>query len=427
MAAIAVFSSVFVMSTAQATSSNSCKISKSDLRTIHSVGWPDSLASLPSIGSPNILVIGIDFIDDTEPGSAKQFLNSALELNKVKEYFVAVSGGLFEPRFEIIPNWVRMPEASSFYGSSTFQDSLIDNKWATSTLSQGALSAVENIIDLSKINMVIIVVSGGVTMSGNVSNSFPNTALKGRGTSEISGFAIVGKGAMQVPGLASWKVIAHEINHLLGLADLYLYGENGWWQAKTNGPFGIQGFLQGGSSDSLGWSLWLLDWLSDSRVICQNKPVSVKQIVLSASNANPSKAQLLVVNLSPTKNLVIEALKAKGYESSTYSDSVLVYTVDSSTKSGEGPVRIIPNPTKLTLMPLSSAIPDWVRFKEAPLTPESYLKFEDFLIVNNGPIGDAVSISFLVGEKAAIEFARLEKLKESKLSGQSRVSRGLRP
>jgi len=405
----------FAQPAAQAHDLTPCRIQKLDATSRMSIGWPKSAASLPSIGSVNILVMAVDFENAIELGNTEQILKRALRLDKATEYFKQVSGGLFNPNFVLFPNLVKLPFSSSYYGDSPFLDTFVNGRWSTEHLAQGAIDIVQNSMDLSQFDAAITLVSGGSVLSGNAAYAFIETSDQDPNKSDINRHIIVGQGAMNFPNIESWKVIAHELNHLLGIADLYLLSEDGWWQGRSTGPFGIQSSLAKFATDSLGWERWLLNWIPDPRIYCQGRAKTQKNLSMGPRAANSSATELFIVNLSPTKVLAVEALTHDGYESSTYPDSVLVYTVDSAIPMGEGPVRIIPHPTKITLAPLSSAIPDWNRFQTAPLKPGEYVRYENFLILNNAKIKGAVSISFFVGKDATRKFKELETLKNAKV------------
>lgn len=406
-----------LMSPAQAAPADlsPCKILATDTASTMRVGWPKHPGTLNSKGAPNILVVGVDFEDDTEKGDAKVILSWVLQLNKVKEYYRTVSGGLFHPNFTVVPSFIRMPSPSSHYGGDLEQDKMVDGEWETHHLFKDATAEVGKMDNLDLYDAAIIVVTGGSTLAGRAAYAVVNHGDSRSMKDAHGNYIVIGKGSMNIAEIQHWKVIVHEMNHLLGVADLYVYGPDGWWQGKSPGPFGQQAYLYSSSTDSLGWNRWINGWISDERVTCRSIAKTSENLLMSPRSGSTG-AELFITKLSDTQVLVVEALTASSADSKTYPQSLLVYTVDSSIKMGEGPVRIVPNPTKLTTAPLSPSIPDWIRFTEAPLKPGDYVRYGDYLIVNNAGVKNDTTMSFYVGSAASTRFNQLEAIKRKKSS-----------
>jgi M6 family metalloprotease-like protein len=384
-----------------------CKIQATDTTATMRVGWPKHPGTLNPIGSPKILVIGVDFADEPENGDAKTILTWVLQLNKIKEYFQSASGGLFNPEFTVVPSFVRMPYPSSHYGGNVEQDTFVDGEWQTHHLFKDATAEVGKMDNLDNYSAAMIVVTGGGSLAGRAAYAVVNYGNSPSIKDGSGNYIVIGKGAMNIAEIQHWKVIVHEINHLLGLADLYVYGPDGWWQGKSPGPFGQQAYLYSTSTSSLGWNLWLNNWIADDRIACQGEPKTIENLLMDPHELGQG-TDLFIARVSENKVLVVEALSTASYDSKTYPKSLLVYTVDSSIKMGEGPVRIVPNPTKLTTAPLSPSLPDWIRFTEAPLKPGDYVRYGDYLIVNNAGVKVDTTMSFYVGAAATTRFNQLE-------------------
>lgn len=376
-----------------------CKIAQVDTSQVTRVGWPKFPGIISSEGSPKFLVVGLDFIDAPMTSYGTDRIRSIFQLDKVTDRYKFVSGGKFAPTFDIYPNWVRLPEPSSHYGEDRDLVEFVQGEWGTHHLVHDLIQQIDMKRDLSSYQGILAYVSGGQSLSGKASYAtLIDTDLVGE-NSEITNYIVLGRGWESEERVEKWRPVVHEINHLLGLADLYLYKPNGYWLGRTPGPFGQQAFVFESSSDSLGWNRWLNGWVDSHEIICITDSREINKVFMSPPyDSDASGTQLVIYRISASKVLVIEALAASGYAASTYPNSVLIYQVDSSVNSGEGPVTIIPRPTRLTMAPLSPNLPDWERFKEAPLIPGSYVEYGDFLIVNEAKQKTGSTLSVYIGE-----------------------------
>jgi hypothetical protein len=130
---------------------------------------------------------------------------------------------------------------------------------------------------------------------------------------------------------------------------------------------------------------------------------------MSSLNSIESSYEMVVIKVSPTVVYVVEALKNKGFEASTFSNSLLIYKVDVTVKTGFGPVTIVPKKTKVTTAPLSAGLPDWVRFQEAPLRVFEQVFSEGMLFRNTNYESGALTFSLFTGGSALSEQKRLPK------------------
>jgi M6 family metalloprotease-like protein len=378
-----------------------CKIQRYDQTNPLSIGWPKFPGTLITIGKPKILVIGVDFPDAPAQDFTPESIPRLMNLESVSSYFKKVSNGLLDPQFKVVPNWVRMPHSSDHYGTNREGVLFVDGEWQTHHLEHDATNELKRSLNLSEFDAAILFVSGGAVLSGRSAYA---TVLDGgiRSLSDgLGNYVVVGYGIFRLAEVKPWKVIVHELNHLMGLEDLYLSTTDGWWQGKTPGPFGQQAYVYGTATDALGWNRWLNGWIPDSQVLCITNSRSYLDLLMTSSvSSDRERYQLIVIKQSDKKVLVIEQLSSQGFDSSTMPNSVLVYTIDTSIPQGEGPVRIIPRPTALTKAPFSPALPDWERFVEAPLIPKTYVDYGNWLISNQAAVNDGSRIAIYFGNDA---------------------------
>jgi len=362
-----------------------CKIQVQSTTNHMRVGWPRDPDVMQSTGNVKILVLAIDFSDAPMIGDPTNEYKSLMQLEKVSAFYRSVSNGLFTPTFEIYPKYVRMKENSDHYGKLLETDELVDGEWESHHMTHDAMREVDGIVDLSLYKGALVIVSGGKSLSGRIAlatsqdvNSDPHK------TGEIHNTILAGIRSFAESGVFPWRILVHEINHLLGLADLYLYSPDGWWQGRSPGAFGQQGFLRGSAqSDSLAWNRWLLGWVPDKRIQCNAYAISINSLPMSQPGSLDNRHELILTKVNEHTVLVIEALKYQGYEAKAPKNSILVYLVDSWIKPGFGPVKIIPRKGPVTYSPLNASLPDWDRYKDAPISPGQSITYGNLLIKNN--------------------------------------------
>lgn len=379
-----------------------CKIQSPNLSSHIRVGWPVDKDSLNSKGVSNFLVLVVDFKDNPQANLNVASIHKQMELENVGNYFRSVSNQVFNPKFTIYPKFVRMPESSKHYGDQLEVDEIVDGEWESHHMTHDAIEVVSKALKISDFDAAIVVVSGGSSLSGRVALATSQDAdLDIHESGEIHNTILAGVAAFSVEGVRPWMMLAHEINHLMGSADLYLYESEGWWQGKSVGPFGMQGYLRGRSAtDSIGWNRWLRGWISDSRVLCVDSVKNLTNIKLSPPGSIDSNYEMIIVKKNKTEVIVIEAPRSKGFFASTVQNSLLVYQVNVNIEPGFGPVTIIPKRTTTTSAPLSPNLPDWDRFQEAPLAPGDQVLHQGVLFRNVNYANGALTFSLFTGSSA---------------------------
>ena len=150
-------------------------------------------------------------------------------------------------------------------------------------------------------------------------------------------------------GYDQWRwgglVLAHETGHTLGLPDLYLFEappeDPGNWHAAVGG-WDLMGLISGSGPEYFAWTE--LGWLDDAQVVCAD-PRRTTHARLSpvAESADAPRWQdaMVVYPVSETRAVVVENRQPVGYDEAIGANGALVYTVDTSVRSGEGPVRVV--------------------------------------------------------------------------------------
>ncbi len=382
-----------------------CRIKSPDTTNHMRVGWPVDKDSMKSIGKTNILVLVVDFSDAPKVDLNVSAVKQQMELSTIANYYSTVSNGLFEPAFTIFPNYLRMPESSAHYGKQLEVDEVVGGEWESHHMTHDAIDVASKSIKISGFDAAIVVISGGASLSGRVAlATSQDEGLDTHESGEVHNTILVGQEAFQIEGIKPWRMLVHELNHLMGAADLYLYGTDGWWQGKGVGPFGLQAFVGSHSeSDSLAWNRWMRGWIPESRILCATSDRDLLKAKMSPPGSKDKNYEMIIFKKSATEVFVVEALKTQGFEASTIEKSLLVYRVDSTIEAGKAPIKIIPRKTATTSAPLSPNLPDSERFREAPITTYQQVFFEDYLFRNVEFVNGATVFSFFVGSNAVTQ------------------------
>jgi hypothetical protein len=128
----------------------------------------------------------------------------------------------------------------------------------------------------------------------------------------------------------------------MALADLYDYDWNSSNYAELHrfvGNFGLMGFIGGTAPEFFAFERWMLGWLDDEQIICQE--TGDETISLSAIESSGG-TKAVMVPISDTKVVVVESRRALGYDAKLIKSGALVYTVDTSVYSGKGAIVVYP-------------------------------------------------------------------------------------
>lgn len=384
-----------------------CKLTNLNSISHQRIGWPRDEDTLPSLGKVKILVTALDFDDAPANAFKLSDLPKRMQLGTVNSFYKEVSAGQFEPQFEVYPLIIRMPKNSDKYGDSEETDVVTGGEFATHLIVHDALNQIKSQIDLTQFQGVIAVVTGGHSLSGRVALALSEDYNKPEQVpGDIHNEIVIGDKALEFDGVVPWRMIVHEINHLLGLADLYIYGPDGYWQGKSPGPFGQQGFLRGDSaSDSLAYNRWLLGWIPERRVLCLTNLNRAINVRLEPQKIDKGGYELVLIRISENKVIALETPKNKGFQSQTNPNSLLIYSVDSSIEIGQGPIRLIPKLDEISARPLSKDLPDWQRYENAALLRGEMIIFSNLLFANR-PVkvpGSYVTLAILAGKDLKTE------------------------
>ena len=99
------------------------------------------------------------------------------------------------------------------------------------------------------------------------------------------------------------------------------------------------GFISGKAPEPLAYERWLLGWLDDSQVICQQTDNETTTLTAIEKDGG---VKAVIVPTGATSAVMIESRRALGYDSNLVKPGALVYSIDTSIPSGEGPIQVFP-------------------------------------------------------------------------------------
>ncbi|MFM2113410.1 MAG: hypothetical protein RL643_368 [Actinomycetota bacterium] len=346
-----------------------CKLSDPNgKRNGISLGFPRLAERLKSTGTVRIGVVFVDFPDAAATRST-QSVYSLISPDAERRY-AAMSYG--KATFEFVPlqRWLRMSRASSAYSMSR-----------TNTTFNTHRDFITEALNLSAGSLSVSDLDGFVVLANPDATAFdfgpaftPNDAFW---AATAAGRAWM-NGATSGTDLLNWGSgwFNHEFGHAMGLVDLYAFG------GATNrfvGHFSLMGLINGGAPELFGWERWSLGWLSDSEVACLTSGSATVDLEPIARTGG---TKIAVVKLSSSRALVVESRRRLGYDTGLTKEGVVAYVVDTSVRSGEGVIRVLPiNDADVTKMSVALGAGESLTYEGAQIS-----------VTSSGPSGDRITI-----------------------------------
>ena len=313
-----------------------CKLPVADGRGDVSIGgWPRIDERLKSTGGVIATVVMVDFPD--APASMTP-TDAFARISQSADVFNEMSYGKLSYTFKPQLKWYRMSKKSTDYvaGGWTF---IKHREYITEA---AKLADVD--IDFSKTDSLIILANPDSTGIGNSGPAF--AAIRKNGITLDGKY--ISNGATSAYDLNNWKSIwlNHEVTHTLGLVDLYASTQsnsaNRYDNLRYTGEFSYMGFssYESNAPSLFAFERWNLGWINDSQIKCL-KDAKSTELISPVQTSSGVKA--VVIPISRTKAVVIESRRAIGIDKNIAKSGALVYVVDSSIQSGQGPVRVFPS------------------------------------------------------------------------------------
>ncbi|KAH6886949.1 hypothetical protein B0T10DRAFT_575360 [Thelonectria olida] len=135
-----------------------------------------------------------------------------------------------------------------------------------------------------------------------------------------------------------YGALSHETGHTMCLPDYYPYA-SGLETRYYVGGWSAMGDIGGPGPDFFSWDKWRLGWLSDDNIDCVVEHGTSEHTLTPLEVTGGTKAVVIAAN--ETAALVVEARVAEGLDSKVCAPGVLLYTVDTTIPTGEGPLRVL--------------------------------------------------------------------------------------
>ncbi|MFG3013508.1 M6 family metalloprotease domain-containing protein [Streptomyces cinerochromogenes] len=284
---------------------------------------------LNPLGIKNVGVVYVDFPDVAGAGDVADYYNL---LSPAADWVWNASYGKTGLSMRPMVNrWVRMPSASNAYGTSspTYQQ---HTRYVTDALRAAADAGA----DLARYDLFYIVSTAHSQVSGSHTWYWtPTQPIVIKGTTVR--WAVTFGTDMWHWG---YKVAAHETAHVFGAPDLYAFSGD---QHRYVGGWDVMGHIAGAAPQYFGWLSWKFGWTGDDQVVCVWQNRTQNTATLNGVEY-VGGTKLLAVKTGTTTAYVAEARRKAHNDSGACSSGVVIYKVDTSVASGQGPVRVVPNP-----------------------------------------------------------------------------------
>jgi len=308
-------------------------------------GFPISPERIPASGNVNVAVLFVDFPDaqalqgetataDEKGSTHDLFLKIVSDADR---YLKVMSYGTLDVTFRPLHRWLRMPhnlsidysDFESGYGITMRRLRLIGD----------AIGLADPDFDFEDIDSVVVIAT---PEADSIKRAIAHRGLFYADGQTIGNSISMGSSGRHWP---NWLTTAHELGHNLGLPDLYDTSVKRDSEEDLSdevyrfvGEFGLMGGSQSHPRvEMFAWSRWQLGWLRDTQVACITSfPASVQLTPLPTSGG----IKAVVVPLTETTALVVESRRILGYDFRLRKEGALVYKIDTSVQSGEGPIVV---------------------------------------------------------------------------------------
>jgi M6 family metalloprotease-like protein len=310
--------------------SDACQLPEAAQHGGIGLGYEGYERSLQSTGTVKAIIIFADFSD--EPAIYEPEFIYDTYLDGASEFFDAVSYGRLNFEMDTHFQWFRMPNPSTSYEIVSF--------YGHRALMEDAIKLADPFVDFAEYQQVIVILnpSAAAIAWG------PTFVPAGEYDGIVVDDGIVMNGISSGFDLLHWgyKWVVHETGHSMGLVDLYW----GAWDGveypelfRYTGNFSVMSNVSATSPEFLAYERWVLGWLDNNQVYCLESP---EQTVMLSPIEVEGGIKAVMVPVSETKLVVVESRRALGYDELMAEPGALVYTVDSSVYTGQGPIVVLP-------------------------------------------------------------------------------------
>ena len=314
-----------------------CQLLDKTGSTTMSNGFPRAEGRLPNRGVIKALIIPVEFTD--LPGTGSPALNYKEMAKGTADFYYKESQHTVKFEFTTLPSYLKLNVPVGTFNLGSY------NGGDPYSYFMAGLKAAENVVDISNFDIAYVLpptqvtykqIAYGPAFPGEInSGGYQNT------TGAIFNGVVGGADAWQSLAGADWKWMAHETGHTFGLYDWYtLDGTDPY------GPWDIMSLNWSTAAIELNsWNRYISGWLAESQVNCLNSSdvtSTAKSFKIETLSVDSNKSKSVMIKLSETKILVIEARSTAGLDKlSDIRTGLVVYTVDTSIPTIKGMAQTI--------------------------------------------------------------------------------------
>jgi M6 family metalloprotease-like protein len=308
-------------------SATECQLPEVARRGDVGLGFPRAAVRMPTTGKPRAVVLFVDFPDAQAQETTQQTL---ARISEGTTFFSAVSYGRLDLQLDAHPVWLRMSKPSGDYSFERGLTFALHRDYI-----REAVSLADPAVNFSGASAVYVMAN---PQARKISFGPAFTAQPGWGVT-ADGTTIF-NGVTSGYDLNNWGFIwlNHEVGHTMTLVDLYAFdGTSQESNHRFVGDWSFMGDTAGRAWEPLAYERWLLGWLDNEQISCATAG-SGDVVLTPIERRGGSKA--VMVRTGNSTAVLVESRRKEGYDSKSLSEGLLVYTVDTAIRSGEGPVVV---------------------------------------------------------------------------------------
>jgi len=276
-------------------------------------------------GELKTAVLFVDFPDAPAVQSASALYDRLVP--PAVDWLGAVTYGRLTLSAPRLPTWYRMPRPAGSY-SIDFGGS----PSAFTSFVSDAVGAAQSQVDFAAYDLLYVVPSVRIGHADGEAYFGSSLVVNGSATRHVV--------ALVAPDV-DYHVLDHELGHELGLPDLYSYADvasavgifqyAGGWDVMSDADVG---------ASYIGWEKWLERWIDPEQIRCADRGGESIEVTVQPLES-VGGVKLLVVPVSDAKLYAVEVRQQTGVDAGLCDHGVLVYTVDGSVATGDGPVQVM--------------------------------------------------------------------------------------
>lgn len=285
---------------------------------------PAAMTMIRSRGTLRAKVIFVDFSDAPATADAAKLASGWMTAGT--RYATTSSYGRVRIQLDPEARWLRMPRTAASYRFGSGLTYELHRSYIAD-----AIAAADATVDFSSADLLYVVSAENAAMRGSQAfHGLPGVFTPdGR---ELRAVVTFGEGATQ------WgrTVLPHETGHLFTLPDLYAYAATN--QHRYVGVWDYMGNVFQ-ATDLVAWHKLRIGWLDSAQFACA-KPTGISQAALTPIGSSGGRKAMFIRTGTRTA-LLVENRQRVGLDRGICRPGLLVYSVSTSVRTGQGPIRVL--------------------------------------------------------------------------------------